>query len=139
MTPSYTSLKFTRRMAFGLLPEAMPADPVAWANAQLNTVPTIDILDGKGQLYKGLPSDIKLLRTIPEVMAAYRNNWNVVDQMFALPPDITQGQRRAFARKTSISLTVKWSTGRNCKRACPPPCMARSPCLSAFGISGATT
>lgn len=99
MTPSYTSLKFTRRMAFGLLPEAMPADPVAWANAQLNTVPTIDILDGKGQLYKGLPSDIKLLRTIPEVMAAYRNNWNVVDQMFALPPDITQGQRRAFARK----------------------------------------
>jgi uncharacterized protein (DUF1800 family) len=100
MESGYKALKFARRMAFGLTPEAIPADPVAWAQAQLNTVPHIDILDSNGAPDKNRSPETKLLRTIPEVMTAYRNNWNVVDQMFALPPELPQAQRKAFARKT---------------------------------------
>lgn len=93
------ALKFSRRIAFGLDHGQIPPRPLEWAQAQVGKVPPIDILNEVGKPNRNLPADIKLLSRIPEVMTAYRNSWNAVDQMFAQDPNMPQAQRRAMGRR----------------------------------------
>jgi uncharacterized protein (DUF1800 family) len=94
------TFRFMQRLAFG--PNAdgsLPTDPVAWAEAQLDRVPPIDLLDAAGQVRTDLPPEFKLTRTMTELMTAYRRSWNAVDKMFRLSPDLPEAERKATVRK----------------------------------------
>jgi uncharacterized protein (DUF1800 family) len=69
---SFETARFARQMGFGLAPdEALPPDPVAWAQAQLDTPPPMAFLaDRTGALMAGLPDGLKLLHTQEEVAIA---------------------------------------------------------------------
>jgi len=67
----YLSLKFTRRVAFGISAQTpTPTDPLAWAAAQLKQTPPIDILERDGSRRTDLPDWVKLRWTTDDVMTA---------------------------------------------------------------------
>ena len=67
--------KFTRRVAFGVPGDkALPDDPVAWANAQLAVLPTMDILESDGTRRKDLPADMRLLWEMDDVMHVFEQH-----------------------------------------------------------------
>lgn len=75
MTQQHLIGKFTRRVAFGLpADQALPADPVAWAQAQLLKVPPIDIIERDGSRRSDLPDWVKLLWSMDDVMTAFERH-----------------------------------------------------------------
>lgn len=77
MPPQATPLvhRFTRRVAFGLPADAQtPADPLGWAQAQLDQVPPIDILERDGSRRADLPEGMRLLWEMDEVMTAFHQH-----------------------------------------------------------------
>lgn len=66
------SSTFVRRVGFGLAPhESSPADPVAWATAQLDKAPPVAFYaDRSGGLFTHLPPEVKLLQTQAEACEA---------------------------------------------------------------------
>ena len=75
MTQQHLIGKFTRRVAFGLpVGQALPADPVAWAQAQLLKAPPIDIIERDGSRRSDLPDWVKLLWSMDDVMTAFQGH-----------------------------------------------------------------
>lgn len=67
--------KFTRRVAFGVPgDQTLPADPVAWASAQVAALPPIDVLEPNGERRQDLPKDMRLLWSMDEVMHAFEQH-----------------------------------------------------------------
>lgn len=67
--------KFTRRVAFGIAgDQALPADPVAWACAQITALPPIDVLEPDGSRRQDLPPDMRLLWSMDDVMHVFEQH-----------------------------------------------------------------
>ena len=67
--------KFTRRVAFGVPgDQALPTDPVAWANAQVALLPPIGVLEPNGERRQDLPPEMRLLWSMDEVMHAFERH-----------------------------------------------------------------
>ena len=87
--------KFTRRVAFGVPgDQGLPADPVAWASAQVVDLPPIDVLEPHGKRRQDLPADMRLLWSMDEVMHAFEQHRQVF--LFRTAPGEDQ-QSRIFS------------------------------------------
>ena len=99
MTQPSSSHRFLRRMAFAQAPgRPAPADPLAWALAQVDAPAPIALLAAAGPR-ADLPPEARLLSKMPEVMTAYRESWNAADAFFALDPALSQPQRQQKFRE----------------------------------------
>jgi uncharacterized protein (DUF1800 family) len=69
---TFATLRFARQVGFGLAPnEAIPSDPLRWAQEQMNQGPAVQFLaDRQGNLMSGLPVGLKLLITQEDVAQA---------------------------------------------------------------------
>lgn len=66
--------RFCRRVAFGCTPtQALPHDPVAWATAQLEQVPPIDLMARDGRRAPGTET-LRLLSSMDDVMTAFHQH-----------------------------------------------------------------
>lgn len=74
MNQQQKASRFCRRVAFGCTPtQALPHDPVAWATAQLEQVPPIDIMARDGRRAPGTET-LRLLSSMDDVMTAFHQH-----------------------------------------------------------------
>lgn len=112
MTPTpqvWLVSKFTRRVAFGLTgDQALPADPLNWAIAQLTQDPPIDIIERDGSRRQDLPADMVLLSDMNKVMHAFAAHQRVVRESFkrakSLSPSEYEDYREAVIQAPYIRL-----------------------------------
>lgn len=99
MTPPSQTHRFLRRIAFAQAPgQPAPADPLAWALAQVDTPPPVVLRTASGPR-TDLPAEARLLSKMSDVMTAYRDSWNAVDAFFSLDPAMPQAQRQQKFRE----------------------------------------
>ena len=81
----FDTARFARQLGFGLAPdEPSPADPVAWAQGQLDSAPTVAFLaDRKGTPMQGIPPEARLLHTQEEVATALHAHHEAEIKSFA--------------------------------------------------------
>lgn len=77
---------------------SLPGDPLAWAIAQLQSVPPIQIHDEKGQL-RALPEPYALISDMRTLMTQHRYAWNAVDEFFSGPTDLPKAERQQRFRR----------------------------------------
>lgn len=104
MGKEYLSLKFTRRVAFGISAQApTPTDPLAWAAAQLKQTPPIDILERDGSRRTDLPDWVKLRWTNDDVMTAFHGHQEAEKASFEKSKTLSKEQFE-LERKNDIAI-----------------------------------
>lgn len=82
MNASAAIHQYARRVAFGLRPgQALPSDPVAWAVAQVQTLPTIGVLEADGSTRADLPADMTLVTDMDTLMRRYQQAIDTEDEL----------------------------------------------------------
>ena len=95
--------KFTRRVAFGVPgDQALPADPVAWASDQVTGLPPIDVLEPDGKRRQDLPTDMRLLWSMDEVMHAFEAHRQVEQASFQNSKSQSKAQFQAERHRTVV-------------------------------------
>ena len=98
--------QFMRRVAFGLPHQAaLPGDPLAWAKAQLQRVPPIDILEPDGTRRSDLPEWVKLRWRMDDVMQAFENHRQLEAESFNKAKTLSKEQYLA-ERKRDIGIPI---------------------------------
>ena len=93
--------KFTRRVAFGLRGDAaLPDDPVAWAVAQLQVAPPIDIIESDGTRRQDLPAGMSLLTDMDDVMHAFAKHQRLEQESFEYANQVSQKEFEAYREQT---------------------------------------
>jgi uncharacterized protein (DUF1800 family) len=92
--------KYMRRVAFGCPPQqALPVDPVVWAQRQVDATPPIDIVEADGSRRADLPADLRLRWEMNDIMLAWQKTADTEDASFArakrVPPQEFQRLHRA--------------------------------------------
>lgn len=99
MTPQ----RFLRKVAFGLPPGAqVPADPLAWAQGQMTSPPTVGHWTQGGKLRTDLSPEARLHSRMADVMTAYRDSWNAADAFFALDPNLSKAHKDQVFQDTIV-------------------------------------
>ncbi len=76
--------QFSRRVAFGLRPgQPLPADPLAWAVAQVRQLPPMAVLGPDGQARSDLPAGMKLISDMDELIRRFQDSHDVDDELRA--------------------------------------------------------
>ena len=82
MTTNAALHQFSRRVAFGFRPgQALPADPLAWAVPQVRQLPPIGVFGPDGQVRSDLPTGMKLVSGMDELMRRYQESSDVDDEL----------------------------------------------------------
>jgi uncharacterized protein (DUF1800 family) len=93
--------KYMRRVAFGCPPQqALPADPVAWAQTQVAAEPPIDIVEADGSRRADLPPDITLRWDMNDIMLAWQAHSDAEDASFARAKGVPAQQFQRLHQET---------------------------------------
>lgn len=95
--------RFARRVGFGLKPgEDVPDDPVAWAAAQLRSVPPMGVIEPDGAARADLPAGMRLLGSGDELMVAWQKAIDTVADVRARSAQLTPDAfRREFNERVA--------------------------------------
>lgn len=96
--PQHVS-RYCRRVAFGCSPsQPLPSDPVAWAQAQVEHVPPIDLMERDGSRTPGA-DQLRLLWTMDEVMTAFHRHQETERASFARAKEMGNREFEQWRRR----------------------------------------
>jgi uncharacterized protein (DUF1800 family) len=99
---TFEAQRFTRQVGFGLGPdEAEPADPLAWALAQLDRAPPVSFLANRqGGLMLEVPPEARLIHTQAEVATAIQTHWDADKESYAKSRGMPRAEWEALRYRT---------------------------------------